>query len=464
MLSHTSSSITGRWIGVALLSVALAFGSVAAPAIAAPSDIDRILVDTNTARVAEGLPALKRNTAIDAVAQAWAQKMATDGFAHNPNFSSQIPAGWSLASENIAAGYSAATVVNAWLNSPGHRTNIMSTATDIGIGFYVAPNGTAYSVQNFAQYPPPIASGPGTASDLDRIFVDTNNARVAQGLPALKRNAAIDAVAQAWAQKMTTDGYAHNPNFSTQIPAGWSLASENIAAGYSAATVVNAWLNSPGHRTNIMSTATDIGIGFYVAANGTAYSVQNFAKYPPASAALTATPTPTISGSALLGRTLTATTGTWSPSPVTLAYQWASEGMKISGATTPTYVPVTADLGKRLTVTVTGTKAGYTTVARTSVVTAAVKGTLTATPTPTLSGTAKAGRVVTAVTGTWSPAPVTLFYQWARSGTVISGATSASYTLTAADVGARVTVTVTGTKLNYHPVARKSAASAVVVR
>lgn len=338
MLTHITATSAGRWIGAAVLTAALAFGSLAAPATAAPSDIDRILVDTNTARAAEGLAPLKRNTAIDAVAQAYAQKMATDGFLHNPNYSTQIPAGWSLASENIAAGYSSATVVNAWLNSPGHRVNIMSAATDIGIGFYVAPNGTAYSVQNFAKYP--------------------------------------------------------------------------------------------------ASTAL------------TAFS---------------AAPVPTVLGSALLGRTLTASAGVWSPTPVSLAFQWNAGGVKIAGATAPTYVPVTADLGKRLTVTVTGTKQGYTTVAQTSLGTAAVKGTLTATPTPTITGTAKVAQVLTANAGNWSPAPVTLVYQWIRSGIAIAGATGPTYTVRAGDVGATVAVTVTGTKLAYNPVARRSQSTTIIV-
>ncbi|MFC5928135.1 CAP domain-containing protein [Cryobacterium melibiosiphilum] len=334
----------------------------------------------------------------------------------------------------------------------------VTTRTTVSRWIGVAVLSTALTLGSIA--------GPALAapSDIDRILVDTNMARAAAGLPALKHNLAIDAVAQAWAQKMATDGFAHNPSYSTQIPAGWSLASENIAGGYSAATVVNAWLNSPGHRTNIMSAATDIGIGFYVAPNGTAYSVQNFAKYPPSttSATLTATPTPTVSGSALLGRTLTANAGAWGPAPVTLGFQWTSSGVKIPGATAPTYVPVAADLGKRLAVTVTGTKAGYTTVAKASAGTAAVKGTLTATPTPTISGTAKVGQILSARVGTWSPAPVTLLYQWARGGTAISGATASTYAIKAADVGATLTVTVTGTKPNYGPVARKSQSTAPV--
>jgi len=55
-------------------------------------------------------------------------------------------------------------------------------------------------------------------------------------------------------------------------------AAENIAAGYrTPATVMQAWLLSPGHRANIEGTAwTVIGLGVAQAANGTLYWVQDF--------------------------------------------------------------------------------------------------------------------------------------------------------------------------------------------
>lgn len=67
----------------------------------------------------------------------------------------------------------------------------------------------------------------------------------------------------------------HNPQYSTQIPAGWSRAAENVASGYAPSAVVNAWMNSPGHRANILGDFTTIGIGYV---NG--YATQVFAKYP----------------------------------------------------------------------------------------------------------------------------------------------------------------------------------------
>ena len=57
----------------------------------------------------------------------------------------------------------------------------------------------------------------------------------------------------------------------------------------------------------------------------------------------------------------------------TLSYQWKRGGTAISGATSATYKTVSADAGKAITVTVTGTKAGYTTLSKTSAAKTVVK-------------------------------------------------------------------------------------------
>jgi hypothetical protein len=82
--------------------------------------------------------------------------------------------------------------------------------------------------------------------------------------------------------------------------------------------------------------------------------------------------TPTITGTARVGQTLTANPGTWSPASAKLEYQWLRDGAAISGATAKTYKLIAADQGKRVSVKVTGTKAGYETASKTSAQTAAV--------------------------------------------------------------------------------------------
>ena len=137
-------------------------------------------------------------------------------------------------------------------------------------------------------------------------------------------------------------------------------------------------------------------------------------------------------------------------------------GVAVTGATSATYSLVAADLGKAMTVQVTGSKTGFTTAAKTSAATAAVAvGTLTA-PVPTISGTQTVGSTLTATPGTWGPAPVALTYQWFRGSTAISGATAQTYKLVAADKGTAIKVRVTGTKTAYATLARYSAATALI--
>ena len=82
---------------------------------------------------------------------------------------------------------------------------------------------------------------------------------------------------------------------------------------------------------------------------------------------------PTITGKARVGKTLTAHTGTWSPLPVTFTYQWLRNGQPVAGATGAKYKLRKKDKGKRMSVTVTGAKPGYTSAAATSPQTKKVK-------------------------------------------------------------------------------------------
>jgi hypothetical protein len=137
-------------------------------------------------------------------------------------------------------------------------------------------------------------STPATAAPADSLYSLVNQERAAKGLPALVRNASIEAVAVNWANQMAASGkMQHNPNYSSQIPGGWTAAAENVAQGQPTAAQMNSdWMNSPGHRANILGDFTSIGIAF-VTANGTTWGVQNFAKYAAqASPSPSATQTP----------------------------------------------------------------------------------------------------------------------------------------------------------------------------
>ncbi|MDQ1126411.1 enterochelin esterase-like enzyme [Microbacterium sp. SORGH_AS 505] len=166
--------------------------------------------------------------------------------------------------------------------------------------------------------------------------------------------------------------------------------------------------------------------------------------------------TPTVSGTAKVGATLTAKPGTWTKGTA-FAYQWMRDGSPIRGAVTSTHRLTAADAGTRISVRVTGTQSGYTTAAKTSAATAKVaKGTLRAS-TPTVTGSAKVGKTLTARAGAWTEG-TRLSYQWLNNGRAIAGATKASYSVARGDRGDRLSVRITGSLSGYDTVSRTSGA------
>ena len=187
------------------------------------------------------------------------------------------------------------------------------------------------------------------------------------------------------------------------------------------------------------------------------------AKLSPATAALTATAVPKITGTVKVGSTLTAVPGAWGPAPVALAYQWSVGGVGVAGATSKTFLLPSSSAGKTVTVTVTGSKTGYTTVKKTSIATPAVaRLVLASTAVPKITGIVKVGSTLTATPGVWGPVPVTLTYQWSVGGVAVAGATLPTFVLPGSSTGKFVTVTVTGSKTGYTTIKKTSLATTTV--
>ena len=170
--------------------------------------------------------------------------------------------------------------------------------------------------------------------------------------------------------------------------------------------------------------------------------------------ALTKAVAPTISGSNKAGSTLVANTGQWDAG-VAFSFQWIRDGGLIANQTSTTYKTTVDDIGKNITVRLVGSKTGYESATFTSSPVSVTAASLSKTPTPTVSGTTKAGQTLTAKAGNWD-AGVALSYQWLRNGVAIKGATKASYKLTAADKGKKISVRVTGSKTGYVTVVKTS--------
>jgi uncharacterized repeat protein (TIGR01451 family) len=138
----------------ALVPPALAFAFVALLAAASsalaqtPTYEDQVMEMLNQERWNNGqLPPLKRNSFLDASSETHSDNMAVRNFfQHCDPDNGSKPwdrmtaagyTGWSYAAENIAAGYSTpSAVMTGWMNSSGHRANMLSTSSrEIGIGY-----------------------------------------------------------------------------------------------------------------------------------------------------------------------------------------------------------------------------------------------------------------------------------------------------------------------------------------
>lgn len=116
----------------------------------------------------------------------------------------------------------------------------------------------------------------------------TNQERAKQGLKPLQADAKLSDVARKKSADMRDQGYfSHQSptygspfNMMKQFGIQYSAAAENIAAGQSSAdAVVKAWMESPGHRKNILNPdMTHIGVGYVSGGSYGNYWTQMFIK------------------------------------------------------------------------------------------------------------------------------------------------------------------------------------------
>lgn len=121
-------------------------------------------------------------------------------------------------------------------------------------------------------------------SEYEQQVVDlTNQERAKNGLPALKVDLELSKVAREKSSDMQRNNYfSHtSPTYGSpfdmmkQFGISYKAAGENIAKGQrTPQEVVNAWMNSEGHRKNILSSNfTHIGVGYVAEGN---YWTQQF--------------------------------------------------------------------------------------------------------------------------------------------------------------------------------------------
>lgn len=261
---------------------------------------------------------------------------------------------------------------------------------------------------------------------------------------------------------------APTPSISGTVSVGSTVKVASAAWKPTPATITYQWLRAgkaiPGATgSSYKIVPADAGGALSVrvsAAKGGYTTVSRTSAGVAVPRVLTVPSTVTISGTGTVGETLTAVPGTWGPGSVTFSYQWLRGGTPLAGATARTYRPVAADAGKVVSVRITGARSGYTTVQRTSAGTP-VFAAFTAAPTPTVSGSLKAGSVLTVQTGQWQPSSATLRVQWRVDGGAVTGATGVSWRVPTWAAGRSVTVSVTASKKDYRTVTKTSAAKKI---
>ena len=241
--------------------------------------LDTFLTLVNSARGKAGSPPVAADSRLTEAARAHASAMASAG-----RLGVEGPDGVSVFQRLGATGYAYVTVGEHLVSGPRNpcefveyclrteqprRTLLEAAFTHAGVAY--ASGGRSGDTYWTALWARPLTTA-DLARTVDEVAVLTNRERTGAGLPPLAADPHLARAAQAYSTDMAVRAfYSHTSPEGTQpwdraAAAGSTRRSigENIACGQrSAAEVVEGWMNSPGHRANILKPGfTHIGVGF----------------------------------------------------------------------------------------------------------------------------------------------------------------------------------------------------------
>jgi uncharacterized protein YkwD len=121
---------------------------------------------------------------------------------------------------------------------------------------------------------------PGGGPIAERSLALANAARASNGVGPLQFDGTLQAKAQGWSVHMSQTGKLVHSDLRAGLPSGWCSAGENIAYAHGDADQIhNMWMNSAGHRANILNREfTHAGIGATRDSSGRLWMVQVFIK------------------------------------------------------------------------------------------------------------------------------------------------------------------------------------------
>ncbi len=139
---------------------------------------------------------------------------------------------------------------------------------------------------------PPVAAASSDRADSEHEFVGKMNAaRRAQGLGPLAVHSQMRNIARDWTPKMIAHGsLRHRPGdqLTSLAPDDWLGLGENVGrsvkTGATASELVDrlhrAFMDSPGHRANILGNYNYVGVGVRLSSDGAMWVTVNFLRAP----------------------------------------------------------------------------------------------------------------------------------------------------------------------------------------
>ena len=241
---------------------------------------DEVVMLINEERKNYDLPALETSSNLTAAANIRAIEISErDHFSNTrPNGKDWITVNeeydvkYTSAAENIASGYTSPTeFLNSLINKEETRNTILNSEySKLGVGVYKKGNTIYWELlfvndESFQSIPKEVFA--------KEVLELTNEERIKEGLPPLGTYSALNHAADRRGQEIE-----HTFKFDHTRPDGrgfftvlgeydinYSAAGENIAKGQlTPQEVLEGWMNSPGHRQNILnSDFNNMGVGIY---------------------------------------------------------------------------------------------------------------------------------------------------------------------------------------------------------
>jgi uncharacterized protein YkwD len=254
--------------------------------------VAEVIEEHNRIRAEAGLNALKPNAELEAAAKAHADDMAARAKMSHIGADGSSPKDridrtgyqYQTVAENVAYGQRKAQVVmDMWMDSPGHKKNIVGDFSEVGVACAVDKEGLIYYSAEFGKPWPKVDPAKG----LERLIEIHNQERAKAGLGKLKLSPILTTVAKGEAREMAEQGTLKPKPTSgktvferiDRTRGRFGAISANGSTGIpTPEEVMHAWMEAPAHKATILGDFAFIGAGYATGKNGTPYWYVLFAQ------------------------------------------------------------------------------------------------------------------------------------------------------------------------------------------